>query len=206
MSNPAKFWDGIAERYAKAPVKDEAAYQHKLEITREYLDPKTNVLEFGCGTGSTAIAHAPFVNHILAIDISSGMLDIAKEKALEANITNIEFRQAGINELAVPGKLFDVVMAHSILHLVPDREEVIRKVADVLKPGGIFVSSTHCLGDSSILFRLILPVARFLRLAPLVRVFTRKELAKSIKANGFTIVYQWRPRKGGAEFIVAQKY
>ena len=53
------FWNRIANRYSKQPVGDETAYQKKLQITRDYLEPHMEVLELGCGTGSTAIAHAP---------------------------------------------------------------------------------------------------------------------------------------------------
>ena len=55
MATSARFWDRIAERYSKSPVADEAAYQKKLQVTREYFRPDMEVLEIGCGTGSTAI-------------------------------------------------------------------------------------------------------------------------------------------------------
>ena len=70
MSRESKFWDKIADRYSKSPVADEDSYQRKLQVTREYLRPDMKVLEFGCGTGSTAITHAPFVNHIQAKGLS----------------------------------------------------------------------------------------------------------------------------------------
>ena len=94
MDRPAKFWDKIAEGYAKQPVADEAAYQKKVQVTREYFQPEMEVLEFGCGTGSTAIAHAPYVKHILAIDISAKMLEIARVKAAAANVGNITFERS----------------------------------------------------------------------------------------------------------------
>ena len=75
MDQSAKFWYKIAERYSKQPIADEAAYQKKLQVTREYFRPDMEVLEFGCGTGSTAIFHAPYVKHIQAIDILSKMKD-----------------------------------------------------------------------------------------------------------------------------------
>ena len=53
------FWDRLAKRYARMPVADQAAYETKLEKTRAFLRPDSRVLEFGCGTGSTAILHAP---------------------------------------------------------------------------------------------------------------------------------------------------
>ena len=74
MYRDAKFWDKIAARYARRPVPDEAVYQRKLALTREYLRPGAHLLEFGCGTGSTAIAHAPHLADILATDISAEML------------------------------------------------------------------------------------------------------------------------------------
>ncbi len=72
MVAPAGFWDRIAERYAKQPIADEAAYQKKLQVTRDYFRPDMAVLEFGCGTGSTAIAHAPYVKHVLGACLSNG--------------------------------------------------------------------------------------------------------------------------------------
>ena len=94
MSRSTKFWDRIAKRYSKQPIADEQAYQKKLAVTREYFRPEMQVLEFGCGTGSTAIAHAPYVKHIHASDISSKMIAIAKQKALAAGVENVTFEQA----------------------------------------------------------------------------------------------------------------
>ena len=65
VSNASKFWDRMAKGYAKSPVKDQAAYEKKLEITRGCFPPDAEVLEFGCGTGSTALLHAPHVKHYL---------------------------------------------------------------------------------------------------------------------------------------------
>ncbi len=103
MDRSARFWDRIAKRYARRPVTDEAAYQKKLQVTREYFNSESEVLEFGCGTGSTAIAHAPHVNRIHAIDISSKMLEIARGKADQAGIENVTFEQATGEPVAVAG-------------------------------------------------------------------------------------------------------
>jgi len=47
-----------------------------VKITQQYFQATWRVLEFGCGTGSTAIVHASHVDHILATDLSSpGLLD-----------------------------------------------------------------------------------------------------------------------------------
>ena len=92
MLHPSKFWDRHAERYSNSPVSDEESYQKKLQVTREYLRPDMDVLEFGAGTGSTAIAHAPHVKHIEAIDVSPKMVEIARGKAAANNVKNVTFR------------------------------------------------------------------------------------------------------------------
>jgi 2-polyprenyl-3-methyl-5-hydroxy-6-metoxy-1,4-benzoquinol methylase len=205
MHQPARFWDGIAGSYAKKPVADEEAYRKKLQVTRGYLRPDMEVLEFGCGTGSTAIAHAPYVKHIHAIDISSKMIEIARGKAAAGNVRNVTFEQSGIDEFSVPDQTFDAVLALSILHLVENKDEVIAKVHRMLKPGGIFVSSTACLGDTMKFFKVIAPVGKLIGLMPLLKVFTKKELEHSLSAAGFETVHQWQPGKGKAVFIVAKK-
>ena len=205
MNREARFWDRTAARYAKRPVGDEAAYNKKLAKTREYLGPDIKVLEFGCGTGSTALAHAPYVAHIRATDISAKMIEIARAKAEAKHAQNVTFERTSIEELDVPKDSIDVVLGLSILHLVADREGAIVKVYRMLKPGGVFISNTACLGDKLKVFKLIGPIGRLLGLIPRVEVFTRRQLMDSLCVAGFQIDYQWQPGSGVALFVVARK-
>ncbi len=197
------FWDRIAERYSKQSIGDEAAYQKKLQVTREYFQPDMEVLEFGCGTGSTAITHAPYVKHIQAIDISSKMIEIAQGKADTKNVENVTFKRSTIDEFSAPDQTLDAVLGLSILHLPANKEEVIAKVYRLLKSGGIFVTSTACIGDTMKYFKVIAPIGKFFGLV--IKVFTTKELENSLTDAGFKIDYQWQPGKGKAVFIVAKK-
>lgn len=205
MNQPSKFWDKIADRYSRQPVSDEESYRKKLRVTCEYLRPDMDVLEFGCGTGSTAITHAPFVKHIQAIDISSRMIEIAQGKAEAGNVGNVTFERAAIDTFGAPDQSYDAVLGLSILHLVADKEDVISKVHRMLKPGGLFVTSTACIGDTMKFFKIIGPIGAFFGLIPLVKVFTVKELEDSLTNAGFEIDYQWQPGKGKSVFIVAKK-
>lgn len=205
MRDSSKFWDKIATRYAKKPVADEQAYQKKLRVTREYFRPDMHVLEVGCGTGSTAIAHAPFVQHIRATDFSSQMITIAQGKASAADIGNVSFEVSSVDELSVQSNSLDAVLALSVLHLLESKEEAIGKIHNMLKPGGVFVSSTACIGDFLKILKFIAPVGRFFRLLPVLKVFTTNELVNSLTTAGFTIDYQWQPSKKDAVFIVAKK-
>ena len=205
MDRSRKFWDKIAERYSKRPIADEAAYRKKLQVTREYFRPDMEVLELGCGTGSTAIAHAPHVKRIRAIDISSKMIEIAQRKAAAKNIENVTFERSSIDEFDAPDRSLDAVLGLSILHLLENKEEVLAKVHRMLKPGGVFVSSTACVGDTMKFLKLIAPIGRLFGLMPFVAIFTTKELEDSLTDAGFEIDYQWQPGKGKAVFIVAKK-
>lgn len=209
MPHSSKFWDKVAQKYSKQPIADEAAYQTKLEITREYFRPDSKVLELGCGTGSTAILHAPHVSHIHAVDISANMLEIADEKAKAEGIKNITFEQADIATFNAPDESYDAVLTLSLLHLIEDKEATIANIRRMLKPGGVFVSSTVCLREKMSFWRLILPIGQGLGFFPLVKLFKVAELEHSIANAGFKIVHQWLPKSGKSPFptafIVAKK-
>lgn len=205
MKSKTRFWDRIANKYAATPIKDEASYQHKLKMTQEYLKPEMEVLEIGCGTGTTALKHGPFVRRILATDFSEKMVEIAQEKANKSGVDNVEFRCEAIESISDHNEQYDVIMAHSILHLLEDFEGSLLKLYDRLKPGGYLVSSTACINDMMSFFRYIAPIGYRLRLIPYVNCFGTDDLTEAIKQQGFSIRYQWQANAKAALFLIAQK-
>lgn len=207
MATSPFIWNRVAKSYAKSPVPDAAAYQHKLEVTRSYLTPDSDVMEFGCGTGTTAVGHAPFVRHVQAYDISPNMLEIARERAREAGVSNVSFEVGDIIDLDLPDQRFDMAMGHSILHLLKPkaRKAVLAKVHRLLKPGGAFVSSTMCLGELPGAVKAMVAVMRSLPLIPPVQALTRDGLRDEITRAGFTIEHDWAPDAKSALFLVARK-
>ena len=205
MADMSRFWGRHAKGYAKRPVADEAAYRQKLKVTQDYLKPDMEVLEFGCGTGTTALIQAPFVKHILATDISGGMLEIARSKAAAQGIDNVTFQQVSIEDFEAPDGSFDVVMGHSLLHLLQDRQAAIAKVHRMLRPGGAFVPSTACLAGKMAWLRIVLPVGRFFGLLPLVKFLSAEELVADMTRAGFRIDHQSQHGKSGSAFLVAIK-
>ncbi len=205
MNRTAKFWNRMADRYARQPVADEAAYQEKLRITREYLTPETDLLEVGCGTGSTAVVHAPLVRRVRAADFSSSMIAIARDKARAAGVGNIDFEVASLDDLAAADAVADVVLALSVIHLLDDRDAGLRKLYSLLKPGGYLISSTVCVADVMKPLKYVAPLGQAVGLLPLLRVFSADELVRSVSGAGFEIVRDWRPGRKKAVFIVARR-
>lgn len=121
MSKSDKFWDRTAERYAKSPVSDEATYLKKLVETQSFFRPNMRIVEFGCGTGTTAVHHAPHVQHIDAIDISENMLEIGRRKARDTGFDNITFTRNSLCEFNAEDASFDAVLGLNVI--VHDRAQ-----------------------------------------------------------------------------------
>lgn len=201
----AGFWDRMAENYSKQPIADEESYRKKLEMTREYFTPSTRVLEFGCGTGGTAILHAPFVQDYCAIDVSEKMIDIAQSKLEDTKLSNLRFEKSGIDSLNATNGTYNAILGMSILHLLPNKDEVIQKVYTMLPPEGVFITSTICMGDFIPVMKYVGAVGTFFGLIPKISVFKAKNLRESIQSAGFEIEREFQPSKDKALFIVARK-
>jgi len=206
MDKSIRFWDRIANKYAKQPIAEPDAYHKKLELTQQYLTPSSSVLEFGCGTGSTALTHAVKVKNIVAIDSSGKMIDIANRKVQESGPKNVEFIKATLFDLPHKSESFDAVLGLNVLHLIDDMDAAIKKSFDLLKPGGVFVTSTVCIAESASFLKFILPIGSKLGLIPSVKVFDIETLENSITRVGFKVLKNLVPGKDkGVCFIVAQK-
>ncbi len=116
MTKPEMFWDKAAERYAKSPISDEESYQKKLAETQSFFTPNMRILEFGCGTGTTAIQHATHVQHVDAIDISEKMLEIGRGKSAETGIENIKFTRGTLTEFNAQPESLDAILGLNVIH------------------------------------------------------------------------------------------
>ncbi|MEL7462735.1 MAG: class I SAM-dependent methyltransferase [Pseudomonadota bacterium] len=200
----ASFWDKTAASYAKRPVSDEAAYQAKLAKIREVLSPTSEVLEFGCGTGSTALALAPHAGSILASDVSGKMLEIAEEKRRAAGAENVSFAKVAFSDQETAEEAYDVVLGMSILHLMPNWREMIAKAHGALKPGGRLITSTVCLSGAWRLLRPVVWLARQFGKAPALAFLSERELRAEMERRGFVIEHR-AGQKSPAVFLIARK-
>jgi ubiquinone/menaquinone biosynthesis C-methylase UbiE len=204
----ARFWDRIAPGYAADPISDASGYEKSLERTISHLRMTDQVLELGCGTGTTALRLAPHVSRLLATDSSAAMIEIARGKAEVSPRRNIEFRQADAGREATPENSYDVVLGFNLLHLVRDRRGLLDKIRAVLKPGGLFISKTPCLSDMNPIIRLALPVMRMVGKAPYAAFFSAAELEAEIKAAGFDVIEVGRHATKGKDtrpYLVARR-
>ncbi|MCV0396260.1 MAG: class I SAM-dependent methyltransferase [Rhizobiaceae bacterium] len=208
MTNDARFWNRVARKYAADPISDEAGYERTLARTRDFLDGGKTAVEFGCGTGTTALKLAPFVKRIVATDISGEMIAIAREKAAAQGCANAEFAVATPDAAPWPDGTFDVALGFNLLHLVAAREATLGGVHRVLKPGGLFISKTPCLKEMNPVVRLAIPLMQLAGKAPYVSAFDAAELERMTEVAGFEIIERARHGTKGKDarpFLVARK-
>jgi 2-polyprenyl-3-methyl-5-hydroxy-6-metoxy-1,4-benzoquinol methylase len=208
LRNDAKFWDGAAKKYAASAISDVGGYERTLERTRGLLRPHFNVLELGCGTGSTALRLAGGVESYLGTDISAAMIALAQEKLAASPGLPLTFREATSESMATDGIQYDAVLALNFLHLVRDLPGTLRCIHSLLAPGGLLISKTACLADMNPLIRLAVPLMQFIGKAPHVTVFSAGGLEREIREAGFEILAVERHATKGKDtrpFILARR-
>lgn len=208
MQSNVAFWNRIAPRYARSAVPNEQVYARKLEIAQSYLRPDMRVLEFGCGTGTTALHHAPFVEEYIATDIAPEMIRIAERKRSDNGVENVRFSVGTINSALEEKQQFDAVLGLNVLHLLPDWRARIETIHRLLPAGGLFITSTACLKEKLpwSWLRFATPLLRALRVMPRVAFFKKGEFRDCIVQTGFEVVHDWTPESSPiTSFLVCEK-
>jgi ubiquinone/menaquinone biosynthesis C-methylase UbiE len=101
--------------------------------------PGEQVLDIACGTGLVAFDVARAVGlhgHVLGVDLSGRMLEVARHRAVELQISNCAFVRMDAEALALPDASFDLVLCALGLMYMPDPEQALREIWRVLRPGG----------------------------------------------------------------------
>jgi SAM-dependent methyltransferase len=103
------------------------------------LKPGEYVVDCGSGSGADSLIAARMVapkGRVIGVDMTPEMLSKAKNNALEAGMTNVEFREGYLESLPVSDAWADTVISNGVLNLVPDKEAALLEMYRVLKPGG----------------------------------------------------------------------
>ncbi|TXT22796.1 MAG: hypothetical protein FD134_2380 [Gallionellaceae bacterium] len=126
-------------RWVKAPTGIKAACTDDFaQIQSLGKGDWLKILVAGCGTGQHSIQVAQqFPNaKVLAVDLSLASLGYAKRKTRELGLTNVEYVQADIMQLAGIGQTFDVIESAGVLHHLADPLAGWKILLSLLRPGG----------------------------------------------------------------------
>ena len=109
---------------------------HACELSR-----RMRVLDVGCGPGIVSAELARQAGQVIGIDITPEMLDQARRRCAEAQLSNVEFLAGPADRLPFEDRSFDVVVSRLTLHHVAQPSMVLREMARVAKPDGRVVLS-----------------------------------------------------------------
>ncbi|MFD8939020.1 class I SAM-dependent DNA methyltransferase [Streptomyces sp. NPDC059578] len=180
-SGQAEAFDAIGGRYDEAFPHKEGQVTAVSRLLAE-LPPGSRVLDVGCGTGIPTARQLVDAGHsVLGVDLSEGMLELAR-----TNVPEAEFQQRDLATLRVAGPdglgHFDGITCFFTLLMLP-RSEIpyaLRQFHQLLKPGGVLAMSMveADLDDAEIPF-----MSHFIR----VSGFLREELSQVVREAGFEI-------------------
>lgn len=96
----------------------------------------SDVLDLGCGTGSLSLLASGWGHHVTGVDLSPGMVDLARAKLAGRDAVFL------VGDAATPPvgeQLFDVLLCRHVLWTLPDPGRVLRHWCGLLRPGGRLV-------------------------------------------------------------------
>ncbi len=200
-----KFWDRMAKQFEKRSGRTE---EPDFKRIKGFLRVSDSVLDCGCATGVITCALAGDVKEILGLDISSAMIEVARKRADEMEIENIDFLKGTIDDETLKPRSFDVIIAFNILHFYMDTDRVFLRFNELLKPEGRVIISTSCIGERS--FANTLQVVFFtlmnrIGVLPYMKFYKLSEFTGSILRSDFHIIETIKLKGSSHYFIAARK-
>jgi len=125
--------------HKQGSAPDEAA-EIDVEVLRANgVGATSTVIDLCAGTGRFALAVAPHVGQVIAVDVSPAMLAVLRDRVAAVGASNVTGVQAGLTSYEHTGPPVDAVHSRNVLHQVPDLFKVIalRRIAEMLRPGGV---------------------------------------------------------------------
>jgi arsenite methyltransferase len=103
------------------------------------VEPGAVVLDLGCGAGTDLLIAAQMTGpagRVIGIDMTTAMLERARESADAMGLENVDLHEALIESLPIEDRAVDIVISNGVIDLVPDKDAALDEIDRVLRPGG----------------------------------------------------------------------
>ena len=133
MTRPSTEWDAVSYHAVSGP---QTSWGHRV-LARLTLDGNERAIDAGCGSGhlTAALVERLPQGHVVALDRSWNMLQVARTNLQPAFGRRVSFVQAALPQVPVAGWA-DVVFSTATFHWVPDHAALFANVFAALRPGG----------------------------------------------------------------------
>jgi SAM-dependent methyltransferase len=120
------------------------------------IKPEAQVLDLGCGDGTTAIPAARRGADVLGVDIASNLVQAGNARGREAGLYNVRFQEGDASNLAgIASSSFDLVISIFGAMFAPRPFDVAREMVRVTKPGGRIVMGNWIPGDPTLVAQIL---------------------------------------------------
>lgn len=158
-------WDRVAPAWEKwdRHLDQNLAFINYRLIGDARLRTGYHVLDIGCGTGYPAILAAQAVGNqgaVVALDLSEGMLAVARRKAGGLGLSNLVFQAGDVTTLPFDPASFDAVISRFCLMFLPEIGRTVHEIARVLRPGGYVAAAVWSTADKNPFIRIPMEALR----------------------------------------------
>ena len=140
----AATYNAAADRYDH-PANTFWERYGRRTVERLGLAPGARVLDVCCGSGASAIPAAEIVGpegSVIGVDLAANLLELARNKAKQRGLENIEFQSGDMTRLPFDENSFDAVVCVFGIFFVPDMEGALRELKRVARTGGVVAVTT----------------------------------------------------------------
>jgi SAM-dependent methyltransferase len=151
--NPNKaLWEkGDFTRIAESMRDSGEALVKDLDITNGL-----EVLDLGCGDGTTALPAAKLGANVLGVDIARNLVDAGNARAQSLGLTNCRFQEGDATDLhGLEDDQFDLVLSIFGAMFAPKPGDVAKEVVRVTRPGGRIVMGNWIPGDPTLVAQIL---------------------------------------------------
>lgn len=150
-TNKALWEKGDFTKIAESMRDSGEALVKKLGITQGL-----NVLDLGCGDGTTAIPEAKLGAHVLGVDIASNLVAAGRRRAAEAGVANCEFQEGDAGDLKdLKDQSFDLVVSIFGAMFAPKPADTAQEMVRVTRHGGKIVMGNWIPGDPTLVAQIL---------------------------------------------------
>jgi SAM-dependent methyltransferase len=150
-ANKALWEKGDFTRIAESMRESGEALVAKLDITEGI-----QMLDLGCGDGTTAVPAAQLGADVLGVDIASNLVEAGNARAQELGLTNLSFQEGDATDLSdLEDERFDLVISIFGAMFAPNPFDVAKEMVRVTKPGGRIVMGNWIPNDPTLVAQIL---------------------------------------------------
>ena len=159
-SSEKTHFDLMGKRYDERWVEGRrfaTHYSRIIEDVTKHMEKQrqNRILDMGCGTGRGLLLLAHMGFSVVGVDLSIGLLRIARQKALGSNaVDSVDLIKGDAENLCLIDEEFDMVTFWGVLHHLPDKKKAVQESYESLKPGGILVIHEPNRSSSRMIWRM----------------------------------------------------